>query len=471
MTVAAVARRIVYNGSGTTGPFTFNFRVIASTDIAVTKIDASDVETVITVGGGASQYTITLTNYGQSGGSITLGTALAVGERLLIKGVTPLTQAVRYANQGAFFGERHEGSFDKLTLILQESAETAERSIRINDLDSGVDGELPEISANKAVVTNSAGDGFDLVSFATLGGSIDTAFSGLAAEDFIKYNGTFWVNRTPTQVRTDLGLVIGTNVQAYNVNLAGIAGLTSAADRVSYFTGAGGASALATFTSYGRSVVAVANEAAFKALVNLEAGTDFNAYSARLAEVSGLTPTAATVIAGNGAAFVSNTLGAGLAVSGTTILSSFGGALLHLQDQKAAGTNGGSSTSGSWETRTLNTEVTDEIGSTLSSNTFTLPAGTYWIEASAPARNADPHQIRLYNVTDAAAVVYGTSEMSNTTNPSVTRSFINGRFTIAGAKTFRLEHRVTASSATTGYGEANNFGGTEIYSDVRVWKL
>ena len=138
-----------------------------------------------------------------------------------------------------------------------------------------------------------------------------------------------------------------------------------------------------------------------------------------------------------------------------------------VRDEKAQNTAGGNSTVGT-STRTLNTVSSNTIaGSSLASNQITLPAGTYRIKASAPAHNIDAHRAILYNVTDAVNIILGTAE--NGGAAIITRSTVNGRFTLVATKVLELRH-YTATVGTNGYGEPVNNGGVEVYAEIEIIK-
>lgn len=206
----------------------------------------------------------------------------------------------------------------------------------------------------------------------------------------------------------------GANYQPRDAELTAIAGLTSAADKIPYFTGSGTAS-LADFSSFGRTLLDDADAAAARA-----------------------------------------TLAVGQLIA-------------IIEDQKSSGTDGGDFTSGADQTRVLNTLVynRDTVVS-LASNRFTLPAGTWFIKWSAPAHVVDQHQTLLYNYTDTSEVKRGTTERSYTSDNVITSSFGSTVVTIADAKAFEVRHRCTTTKTINGLGRAASFG-TEVYARVEIW--
>jgi hypothetical protein len=146
-------------------------------------------------------------------------------------------------------------------------------------------------------------------------------------------------------------------------------------------------------------------------------------------------------------------------------------AYLQYRDQKAQNTAGGTFTSGAWQTRTLNTEVSDAGGhGTLASNQITLAAGTYLVRASAPGWFCTQHQARLQNITDTATLLVGTCEYSASSTGAQTRSEVHGQFTLASAKVIELQHQCQTTKATDGFGVPSNFT-TEVYAVVELWKI
>jgi hypothetical protein len=142
-----------------------------------------------------------------------------------------------------------------------------------------------------------------------------------------------------------------------------------------------------------------------------------------------------------------------------------------VQDQKSQNTAGGTFTSGAWRTRTLNTEVTDTGSNcSLASNQMTLDAGTYEILAFVPAMQVDAHQARLQNITDGSTVLTGTAENMPNSSATVTKSIIQGRFTLAAQKVLEIQHQCTTTRATDGFGHAANLT-TEIYTTVELRKV
>lgn len=145
--------------------------------------------------------------------------------------------------------------------------------------------------------------------------------------------------------------------------------------------------------------------------------------------------------------------------------------IFNIQDQKASGTSGGTSSSGI-QTRTLNTVVTNTInGASLGSNQITLPAGSYKVIATAPGYAAGPHQLFLYNVTDSSYLLRGTSQaMGGGGNANSEHSTVFGIFTLAASKILDLRQYIRDAVAD-GLGAPVSSGVIEVYSQILIEKI
>lgn len=158
----------------------------------------------------------------------------------------------------------------------------------------------------------------------------------------------------------------------------------------------------------------------------------------------------------------------------TTNVTAGGQALsncLWMNDTKATGTAGGTSSTGA-NTRVLNTTVANNIsGASLASNQVTLPAGTYRIEASAPANRSGRSRLYLYNVTDGVTALLGATGFTTTTASEQVTSSVNGYITIAASKVFELRQYVQSGFASNGLGIDVSDGQSEIYAQLFVWRM
>lgn len=199
MTISTTTSRTSYNGNGVTTIFSVPFRFFQNSDLVVQ---------LVTVSTGAST-TLTLTTHytvsgadSEAGGSVTMLTPPAVGQRLVIRRVITATQEVDYSSGDSFPAETHERALDRLTMLTQQGEEANSRSLMFPSGDTA-SGELPTVAtrASKLLGFNSSGD---LVVSAPSSGSAEelaldlaSTASGKGAELVaFKQSGTGAVDRT-----------------------------------------------------------------------------------------------------------------------------------------------------------------------------------------------------------------------------------------------------------------------------------
>jgi len=144
-----------------------------------------------------------------------------------------------------------------------------------------------------------------------------------------------------------------------------------------------------------------------------------------------------------------------------------------LKDMKSSGTNGGTFTSGAWQTRDLNTIDGDTQIVAVASNQFVLEAGLYLVEVNAPAFGVDQHKAQLYNTSKDSVFAVGVSADANSGGGgSHSLTTVSAAFEITTTDTFEVQHRGTLTRVNSGFGLATSITGVdEVYTTVSISKL
>ena len=164
MTISSNVRKVgPFTGTGAVTVFTFNFKVFQASDLYVVTANSSGVETVLVLN---SDYTATLNSNQDSnpGGSITLASALASGNTMIISSTVDNLQPTDLTNQGGFYPSVITDALDRATIQIQQLQEQVDRSAKIPITDSTDAAQLVSdiisLSANmdsiEAVLDNSA---------------------------------------------------------------------------------------------------------------------------------------------------------------------------------------------------------------------------------------------------------------------------------------------------------------------------
>jgi hypothetical protein len=170
-------------------------------------------------------------------------------------------------------------------------------------------------------------------------------------------------------------------------------------------------------------------------------------------------------------AFQTFTAGQILTASQVSALQANSTAVAIFQEQQASGTSGGNATAGSFQKRTLNTTIVNNIAAcSIASSVITLTAGSYLVSANAPFYRVNNLQLRLQNTTAGTTLVLGGSMLSPNPGESTVQGMLDGYFTLTGSTTIELQYRVNTNTNSNSLGVSTGWG-TEVYATIVIQQV
>ena len=203
MTISSSSNKALFNGSGTTGPFPFTFKVFEEADLEVIETDTDDVETTLTL---TTDYTVSLNGdqNNNPGGSVTTVATVDSGYKLTVVRVVESLQETDITNGGGFYPEVVENALDRLTMLVQQVDEKVERAVTVP-----ISSELTPTDYLTLLETEADAAAASAVA---AGGSATAADASADAAAISEANAA--------ASEANLAAAIGTTVQAYDADTA-----------------------------------------------------------------------------------------------------------------------------------------------------------------------------------------------------------------------------------------------------------
>lgn len=189
---ATTAKTGPYSGNGSTVAFDYDFRILEDSDLVVTLTSAAGLDTVLTL---TTHYTVSGAG-DANGGTVTMVTAPATGEKLTFTRATTLTQTLDLQNRKVVSPELIEAALDKAVLALQDADERLDRAVKISvaadliNLDAllaningiaALESEIGTVSGISANITTVAGISANVTTVAGISADVTTV-AGISAD-------------------------------------------------------------------------------------------------------------------------------------------------------------------------------------------------------------------------------------------------------------------------------------------------
>lgn len=166
MTVSVETNKTTYVGNGSTTVFASVFEIFDDDDILVEVV--TDSTGAVATQTKTTHYTVSSISSPKGSVNITMLTAPASGETLVLRRNQPQSQATDYVENDDFPAQTHENNLDKIVFMVQEHEEKLNRAFLLNPSNSSNE-LIPDATASYVLQRNAAGNGYSWVATASLG--------------------------------------------------------------------------------------------------------------------------------------------------------------------------------------------------------------------------------------------------------------------------------------------------------------